>query len=76
MGFPIKWGPVKSQLKWELKAERAELRTERNLPVALRNSKRDRTQKDLQVPHLGFSSLELLDISISPIETIHVRLRL
>lgn len=41
MGFPIKWGPVKSQLKWELKAERAELRTERNLLMVLSNSEKN-----------------------------------
>jgi len=39
--FPLK----ESQLDWEFSAKKTELRTDRNLPMALRNGEKDRELK-------------------------------
>lgn len=52
--FYSKWGIVKSQLDWELDAMRVELRTKRNLPIALRKGKKDRELKRAQGSMLVF----------------------
>lgn len=46
------WNWAENQLNQELDAKTTELRTERNLLMALRNGEKDRTQKDLRVPFL------------------------
>lgn len=66
--IPNKCGTVAIQLDQEFDVKRVELRTERNLSMALRNGEKDRQLKSVQgVPCLCFSlSLKLPEESFNP----------